>query len=442
MSVFIPEIEDIYFPQTKEYFREIMSSYANGNYRSATVMLYSVAVCDIMLKLQELKDMYNDSVAISILNAVDQSRGNNSFSRSKWEKDLINRVYKETSLLDMEAFTHLNHLYDDRNFSAHPALNENYELVSPSRETTIANIKNVLNDILIKPPIFIKSIISFMTDDLQERKDTFLLDYDVLKTYLNNRYYSKMTDSMKIATFKALWKFCFRSPEDEACMRNRTINRGALEILSPHVYKAIIDSMDAEPQLYDVADNDKCLINFIRFLSVCPNYYQHMQSHIKKGIDRVIKECPEYLAFAWFKFDSLQNHIDALKKNKQFELTEKNEGWLRSYYSAAGQKQLLLSFYISYYGSSPSFDSANKRYEFLQPHLAELTSDQLVDLITATDANRQVYDRWKAPDANLEIVNAAKEKLGKDFDYSIFPNFKYEAEESKDSSINPEDLPF
>ncbi len=74
MSVFIPEIDDIYFPQIKEYFREVMSSYANGNYRSATVMLYSSAVCDIMLKLNELKDMYNDSVAISILDGIEKSR--------------------------------------------------------------------------------------------------------------------------------------------------------------------------------------------------------------------------------------------------------------------------------------------------------------------------------------------------------------------------------
>ena len=67
MSTYLPEVEEIYFAKTKEYFQEVMSSYSIGNYRSATVMLYSVAICDLLFKLQELKDMYNDTVANEIL---------------------------------------------------------------------------------------------------------------------------------------------------------------------------------------------------------------------------------------------------------------------------------------------------------------------------------------------------------------------------------------
>ena len=67
MSVFIPEEENIYFPKTREYFKEVISSYSNGNYRSAIVMLYSVVICDMLFKLKELKDMYNDTVASSLL---------------------------------------------------------------------------------------------------------------------------------------------------------------------------------------------------------------------------------------------------------------------------------------------------------------------------------------------------------------------------------------
>lgn len=62
MDIYFLEADGIYFSKTKEYFKEVVSSYINGNYRSATVMLYSVAICDILFKLQELKDMYNDSV--------------------------------------------------------------------------------------------------------------------------------------------------------------------------------------------------------------------------------------------------------------------------------------------------------------------------------------------------------------------------------------------
>ena len=51
MTIMIPEADDIYFSKTREYFKEVLSSYANGNYRSAIVMLYSIAICDILYKL-------------------------------------------------------------------------------------------------------------------------------------------------------------------------------------------------------------------------------------------------------------------------------------------------------------------------------------------------------------------------------------------------------
>ncbi len=41
----------IFDARTKEYFSEVLSCYAAGNYRSSVVMLWSVAVCDLLFKL-------------------------------------------------------------------------------------------------------------------------------------------------------------------------------------------------------------------------------------------------------------------------------------------------------------------------------------------------------------------------------------------------------
>lgn len=91
--VYIPEAEDIYFAKTREYFNEVLSNYANGNYRSAVVMLYSVAICDLLFKLQELADMYNDTVAVEILQEVEKCRnpGDNK-SKSRWEKEFVDSI--------------------------------------------------------------------------------------------------------------------------------------------------------------------------------------------------------------------------------------------------------------------------------------------------------------------------------------------------------------
>ena len=188
MSIYFPESEDIYFSKTKEYFQEVVSSYSNGNYRSAIVMLYTVAICDMLFKLQELKDMFNDSIASEILTEVEKCRNeHDNKSKSRWEKEFVDNVYKKTDLLDLEAYTNLNHLYDHRNFSAHPALNDSYELISPTKETTVAHIKNILNSILVKPPIFIKNIVTTLTEDLKDKKHLYETEFEKLKVYLNNK---------------------------------------------------------------------------------------------------------------------------------------------------------------------------------------------------------------------------------------------------------------
>ena len=76
--MFLPEINDIYFAKSKEYMQEVIESYSIGNYRSAIVLLYSVAVSDIMLKLKELIDMYNDTIASEILSNIDRIRNDPS----------------------------------------------------------------------------------------------------------------------------------------------------------------------------------------------------------------------------------------------------------------------------------------------------------------------------------------------------------------------------
>lgn len=39
IDIYIPDMDNIYFQKTSEYFQEVISSYANGNYRSAIVMM-------------------------------------------------------------------------------------------------------------------------------------------------------------------------------------------------------------------------------------------------------------------------------------------------------------------------------------------------------------------------------------------------------------------
>lgn len=428
MTTYLPEADEIYFSKSKEYFQEVISSYSIGNYRSATVMLYSVAICDLLFKLQELKDMYNDTVANDILKEVDKSRNeHDNKAKSKWEKELVDNVYKKTELLDLEAYTNLNHLYDHRNFSAHPALNENYELVAPSKETTIANIKNILKDILIKPPIFIKNIVNTLTEDLKGKNDLYENEDRKLAVYLNNKYFSKMSKSMKLVTLKAFWKFCFCLPEDEDCQSNLAINRKVLEILIVDFQQDAIEYIKENNHLFFVANDENCQMNLVILLSKFPMLYSELNSDTQLQVDALIDKDTQAKSIAWFKYRTASAHLAYLRLTAYIRLEPNAIKRMISYYSDIGEMTLLIDFFIWYYGESRSFDSADSRFVLaIEPFLNEMSAKQFEQIIENTNNNRQIWARALAYNANNKIMRYAKNVLNDNFDYTKYSRFRFD----------------
>lgn len=428
MAIYFPEVEDIYFKKTRTYFQEVVSSYSNGNYRSAIVMLYSIAVCDMLFKLQELKDMFNDSIADEILKEVDKSRNeNDNKSKSQWEKEFIDNVYKKTELLDLESYTNLKHLYDYRNFSAHPALNENYELIAPSKETTIACIKNVLKDILVKPPIFITSIIDMLTEDLNGKNEIYKNEYNKLSTYLNNKYFSKMSITMKKAVIKAFWKFCFCLPDNEDCKKNLAINRKALEILVDGIRNETVEYIKENNNLFSVAPNENCIFNLIMFLSKNAEIYNELNEDTILQIDDKINKESVAKALSWFKYTTPENHFSYLKSIISLDIEPAAVKQLTIHYEDIGETQQLINFLIWYYGESRNYDAADERFKVaIEPHLEKMIETHFMQLIEFTNTNRQIWDRGLAYSANNKIMQYAKNHLKNDFEYSKYQNFKFD----------------
>src|SRR5947209_7505394 len=93
------EAERIQDSRTRKYFDEVLSSYNSQNYRSAIVMLWSVVVCDLLFKLDQLKNAYNDLAARKILEELEKKQSANPKSPD-WELELVTKVTKNTALLD------------------------------------------------------------------------------------------------------------------------------------------------------------------------------------------------------------------------------------------------------------------------------------------------------------------------------------------------------
>ena len=430
--IYIPEFEDIYFVKTQEYFNEVVSSYTNGNYRSAVVMLYSVVICDLLFKLQELKDMYNDTIAVEILSQIEKCRNpEDNKSKSRWEKELVDIIYKRTELIDSETYTNINHLYDHRNFSAHPALNDNYELVSPSKETTIAHIKNMLDNILIKPPIFIKNVVDLITEDLSEKRSIYQDQPEKLRDYLSRKYFDRMSESMKKNTFRSFWKLCFCLPEDENCMKNIAINRRVLECLAD-ITQNLLDYMKTDSLFARTSLDNNCILQLCILLARYPNMYTVISEDTKLQIGDLIKRNTTAQIISWFCSPDKKTHIQSMIDNTNFgSISEDTIEFVTSHYLEEGILPSLVDYLIEYFSDSSSFDVANNRYNYaIKPYLSILSRDQFIRVINAVNSNHQIYGRNASKDSNTEIVIAAKDVLGSDFGYSSYSNFKFYEEKA------------
>jgi hypothetical protein len=197
-------VDKIYSSKTREYFEEVIKSYYNDSYRSVIVMLYSIAIADLIYKLQDLKEIYNDTKAEGILNEINTLQSNNPNSPD-WESKLIELVKERTNLLEPADYLNLNTLQKHRHLCAHPVLTQNYELYKPNKETARAHIRNCLEGILTKPPILSRAVFDDFVNDLAAIKGIIFNDND-LKKHIKSKYLDKLNWNAEQQVFKSLWK--------------------------------------------------------------------------------------------------------------------------------------------------------------------------------------------------------------------------------------------
>jgi len=211
MSSFIIEyeLEKVKNKQTKEYLEEVISSYNNGNYRSAIVVLYSIVIYDLLGKLKKLKDYYDDEVSKKIIDKVkekqkkkdsvekiENKKKNGNDKINNWEIFLLAELKDKTELLEEYEYEEIVRLRKDRNNYAHPLYNNDYKLIIPNKEKTRAHIRNMFEIVFLKDPLLSKEIIIYMSDDMEEYYSR-VSDIEKFKTYLKSKYLNHFGESVK-----------------------------------------------------------------------------------------------------------------------------------------------------------------------------------------------------------------------------------------------------
>jgi hypothetical protein len=299
--------EQIADQRTKEYFNEVLSSFVNGNYRSAVVMLWSVVVADFVYKLQSLRDMYQDPTATAILESIEKKQQINP-SSPDWEPFLLDEINMRTHLLEAADYQNLINLQKLRHLSAHPVLSSSNLLFSPNKETTRSLIRNSLEAVLLKPPIFSKKIVVEFVSDIAAKKE-LLPDQNALKQYLSAKYFGNLHASVEHELVKALWKFCFRVSNADTDL-NREINVRALRLFyqrNPTQFRQFI-VQNAE-YFSEIAPSGEPLKALIVFLSECPALFSALNDAARVPLKNFAKSDLNLFAPASYVSDSFSEHV-------------------------------------------------------------------------------------------------------------------------------------
>jgi len=416
----------IHFGKTKSYFDEVLISYQVGSFRSTVVMLWSVAISDIVYKLQHLVDLYGDAAANEILTDIRELQDEDSRS-SSWELGVVDKVFEKTNLIDNAEYENLRYLQKQRHLCAHPVLKENLELHNPNKETVRALIRNTLEGLLIKPPFYTQKVISEILEDLDESKDV-LHSYSKAKRYIESRYLDRMSDDVEIVLFRTIWKLTFRL-ENEKCNDNRMLNKRVLDILIERNSVKILSSVQGDEDYYSNIAGSGHPLNFLLvFLSKNIEIYNALTEDAKIKIRHVSEATVAGKISGWFVRGSLEAHFDYLSAWIEGEeypnITDDQWVYLLSLSDSDEWECKYAMLLASYYCASKNFDTADSRFEqFLCPNLKYFSDTSAIYLLEKVEENDQLYRRSRANHDHKQVRTRFDEFLANDFNYSQYPNF-------------------
>ena len=252
-----------------------------------------------------------------------------------------------------------------------------------------------------------------MVDDIRKNKELFP-SIEKLKTYLDSKYYSRLSMEAEKGVFRSLWKFVFRS-EDDNCEENREINYKALFILYKKKRTEFNRQIETDKTYFsNTASADNILLLLIKFLSRYSEIYNLLTEDAKTLIEGFIEKDVTARWLAWFTANSLEEHINNLRrwiddKPNYDKFPDDTASFWDDFVHISQSdewKRAVIYLAIKCYGASYSFDIADERFEkIILRILQDAELEDLELLIEESKKNDQIYKRRKALSASEHIYN-------------------------------------
>ena len=439
MEIFILEdqMEKVVNPQTKEYLKEVVSCYRNGNYRASVVVLYTTLIFDLMQKIITLKDVYNEEKAKNIYKKIKQHQMDKP-SDPSWETDLINEICQQMHIISPVEKEELEHLKKERNYAAHPIINESEELtLKPIRKETAGDlIRKAFEIVFLRDAILARDINIKIVEDLKEYYSR--VAESGFEKYIYTRYLNRMTQARKNELFKFLWQSVFIW-NDEDCVRNRESNLLGLIYLyrgDKEGYKKIIkDNEDrllnkiqvetfsswcnskgyTGTEFYAILEFNYVsrIMNFIKFIELNPEIYECLNDNCKNIIQSSIKNMyvkknlqPENIeieqeqtkleAVAIFlKPDYISENFDSiLKHKKEIYIREIDLDIMLKQAEFYGYAKEFRKFLIDYCTGAYSFEDAKRNFMYIELCKESYEEEEYHYMLIKMNNNSQIYENY------------------------------------------------
>lgn len=223
MFILDDEIKKVKNPRIIPLLEEVRSSFYQGNYRSAIAVNYSALILDLIDKLSDLANIYEDNTSKKILEDIARLRKSDPNS-PKWEMELLEKAYSSTELIDSYEYEDLKYIKDQRNYSAHPVVTYNgntWELRDITKETCQDVIRKSYEIIFLKNPILGKKV-TIEIIQYASRIHAMSVTPEEFHSALKNSYLNKLSEKAKENLCKTAFKFVFQlSYGNEEADRNR-----------------------------------------------------------------------------------------------------------------------------------------------------------------------------------------------------------------------------
>lgn len=425
--------EKIHNSKTKEYFKEILTTFNTGCYRSTIVMLYSITICDLIFKLQELIELYENPTATEILNNIDTCQKANPKSPD-WENKLLDEIKSKTQLLDEAEYKKVLYLQTIRHLCSHPTIKKDENILYiPNRDEVKALIRNILDGVILKQPIMLNNILDQLINDISTHKDS--LDELEFEKYLKSKYFNKMLPKIQLKIFRTLWKFVFRTSNDD-CDNNRKANYKALCTIYKLQKDQIIDMINTDRHYFSIIEPPTPATYLLTFL--CDyDTSKKIYNTLEESAQAIIKSLANnnlYLEVrAWFLNDNLQTHINQLSIKeitwhsiKTAPLSFINS--INKLYTLSKELMCQNDFFfmiINFFNQSSYYDMADFLFtKVIKPYLNEFNKEHFEKLLEGINTNSQIYDRKLSYESNTIIKNYSDKFFDEEY-YNNLSNFKY-----------------